>query len=87
MSQHDYPAIIRQLQEQLATQQVQIQALLERRAVAERGVREEPERIVNLDVVKPQLFDGASLKVSGFVMGCKLYIRNKLAGTTVEEQV
>ena len=47
----------------------------------------EPERIANLDVALSQLFDGISSKVSGFVMECKLYIRNKLAGATVEEQV
>jgi len=35
MSQHNYPAIIRQLQEQLAAQQAQIQVLLERGAAAE----------------------------------------------------
>jgi len=43
--------------------------------------------MANLDVAKPQLFDKALSKISGFVMGCKLYIRNKLAGATVEEQV
>jgi len=87
MSQHDYPAIIRQLQEQLAAQQAQIQALLERGAVVERGVGERSERTANLDVAKLQLFNGASSKVSDFITKCKLYIRNKLAGATVEEQV
>ena len=85
MSQHDYPAIIRQLQEQLAAQQAQIQALLERGAVA--GERVGKEARDNLDIAKPQLFDGISSKVSGFVIGCKLYIRNKLAGATIEGQV
>jgi len=28
-----------------------------------------------------------SSKVSGFIMGCKLYLRNKLAGAIVEEQI
>ena len=40
-----------------------------------------------MDVVKPQLFDGTSSKVSEFITGCKLYLRNKLAETTVEEQI
>ena len=85
MSQHNYPAIIRQLQEQFAAQQAQIQALLEG---AERGVREGAEvRTTSLDVTKPQLFDGASSKVSGFITECKLYIRNKLAGAMIEEQI
>ena len=61
--------------------------MLERRAVAGREVREGPERMANLDVAKLQLFDRASSKISGFIIGCKLYIRNKLAGATVEEQV
>jgi len=87
MSQHDYSVIIRQLQEQLVAQQAQIQALLEREAVAGRGIREGAERTANLDVAKLQLFDGALSKVSGFITECKLYIRNKLAGATVEEQV
>ena len=43
--------------------------------------------MANLDVAKLQLFDRASSKISGFIIGCKLYIRNKLAGATVEEQV
>ena len=43
--------------------------------------------MANLDVAKLQLFNGASSKVSGFITGCKLYIRNKLAGATVGEQI
>ena len=41
----------------------------------------------NMDVIKPQLFNGTSSKVSGFIMGCKLYLKNKLAETTVKEQI
>jgi len=41
----------------------------------------------NIEVAKPQLFDGTPSKVAGFVTGCKLYIRNKLAGVTVEAQM
>jgi len=59
--------------------------LLEEGAVAGRGVREGLERTASLDVAKPQLFDGALSKVLGFVTGCKLYIRNRLAGAIVEE--
>ena len=40
-----------------------------------------------MDVAKPQLFDGTLSKVSDFVTGCKLYIKNKLAAATVEEEV
>jgi len=53
---------------------------------AGRGVGEGAEvRITSLDVTKLQLFDGASSKVSGFITGCKLYIRNKLARAMIEE--
>jgi len=47
------------------------------------GERKEGE-VVNIEVAKPQLFDGTSSKVAGFVMGCKLYIKNKLAEAIVE---
>jgi len=50
-----------------------------------KGARE--ERMANMDVAKLQLFNGTLSKVSGFVTGCKLYIRNKLARATVVEQV
>jgi len=43
--------------------------------------------VANMEVAKPQLFDGTPSKIAGFVTGCKLYIRNKLAGATVEAQV
>ena len=49
ISQHDYPTIIRQLQEQLVVQQAQIQALLAEETVAGRGVE---ERMTNLNVAK-----------------------------------
>ena len=59
--------------------QVQIQALL---AAVAGGRRE--AGIENIEVARPQLFDGTPLKVAGFVIGCKLYIKNKLVGATVE---
>jgi len=49
--------------------------------------RKEAGGVANMEVAKPQLFDGTLLKVAGFVTGCKLYIRNKLVEATVEAQV
>jgi len=77
MSQINLHEIIRQQQKQLAAMQVQIQALL----AAGAG------EVANMEVAKPQLFDGTPSKVAEFVTGCKLYLRNKLAGATVEAQV
>ena len=38
-------------------------------------------------MAKPQIFDGTSSKVSGFVEACKLYIRMRLRESSVEEQI
>ena len=65
---------------------MQIQALLAGGAVAGGG-REAEVGTVNMEVAKPQLFDRTSSKVAGFMMECKLYIRNKLAGAMVEVQM
>jgi len=65
----------------LAAMQAQIQALLAGGAVA----RE--ERGGATKVAKPQIFDGMSLKVSGFISVYKLYIRIKLMEESVEGQI
>jgi len=65
----------------LAAIQVQIQAWLEG-GVAARQRGEEATK-----VAKPQIFDGISSKVAEFITACKLYIRMKLRGEMVEEQI
>ena len=79
MSQPNYPAIIRQLQEQIAILTVQVGG------VAEREVGEGTSAATK--VAKPQTFDGTPLKVSRFVEACKLYIRMRLRDSPVEEQI
>ena len=72
-------AIIRQQQEQLVAMQAQIQALKEREV---RGVA-----AISTEVAKLQVFDRTSLQISDFVMAYRLYIRMKMRGVVVEEQI
>jgi len=72
--QPDYPTIIRLLQEQITT--------LSRQVAVRAGAG-----AANLEVAKPQVFDGISLKVSEFVIACKLYGKAKMREVPVEEQI
>jgi len=91
MSQHDLYAIICQQQEQLATMQVQIQALLVAVGGAGIGGTErttiESNMRSHMEVAKLAIFNGEAGKVGGFIMVCRLFLRIKLREATVEEQV
>jgi len=66
----------------LAAIQVQIQALLAKGA----GGREKREE-GGVKVAKPQIFNGTSAKIESFISACKLYIRMRMRGESVEGQV
>ena len=79
MSQPDYPAIIRQLQEQIVALTAQVGE------AAGRGIGRGTSAAT--EVAKPQIFDGILSKVSRFVGAYRLYIKMKLREASVEEQV
>ena len=86
MSQLNLHEIIRQQQEQLAVMQAQIQALL----AAQEGVGAggaEPNAGAHMEVAKPAIFNGEAGRVGGFITACRLYIKMRLRGNTVEEQI
>ena len=66
----------------MAVMQAQIQALLAQAggAGAERGAMG-PQ----MEVAKPAIFNGEVGRVGGFIAACRLYIKMKLRGNTVEE--
>ena len=72
----------------MAAMQAQIQALL----AAQEGIRAERETAgsnmgSHMEVAKPAIFNGEAGKVGGFIMVCRLYLRMKMRGNTVEEQM
>ena len=72
----------------MAAMQAQIQALL----VAQGGAGAGGEVVgsnmgSHLEVAKPAIFNREVEKVEGFITACRLFLRMKLRGTSVEEQV
>ena len=81
-SQINYELLAQQQQEQLIALQTQVQALL-----AAQGGGVVARMGTSTEVAKPQIFDRSQKKVLGFIMVCKLYIRMKIRGEAVEEQI
>ena len=42
---------------------------------------------MNIEVARPQMFNGTSFKISGFVMVYKLYIRMKMREAVIKKQI
>jgi len=88
MSQINLHEVIRQQEEQLAAMQAQIQALLAAAGGAEaRSTKTGSNMGSNMEVAKPAIFNGEAEKVGEFISACKLYIRMRLRGESVEGQV
>jgi len=88
MSQISLHEVIQQQQEQLAAIQAQIQALLAAAEGAGAGSAEIGSNMgPHMKMAKPAIFNGEAGKVEGFITACKLFLRMKLRGATVEKQV
>ena len=72
----------------MAIIQAQIQALLAAQGGAGAGgVAAGSNTGSHMEVARPAIFNGEAERVGGFITVCRLYIRMKLRGNTVEEQV
>ena len=65
--------------------QAQIQALLT--AVGGGGTATGSNMGSHLEIAKPAIFNREAGKVGGFISACKIYIKNRMRGDTVEGQV
>ena len=72
----------------MATMQAQIQALLAvQGGVGAGGAGTGSNAGAHMEVAKPAIFNGKAGKVGGFITACRLYLKMKMKGTLVEEQV
>ena len=66
---------------------IQIQTLLAAIRGGEGGMAERSNIGSNINVVKPPVFNREAGNVGAFITVCRLYLRIKMRGTTVEEQI
>ena len=72
----------------MAVMQAQIQALLAAQAGGTGGGGAVGSNTgAHMEVAKPAIFNGEVGRVGGFITACRLYIKMRLRGNTVEEQV
>ena len=72
----------------MAIMQAQIQALLAAQGgVGAGGTATGSNMGAHMEVAKPAIFNGEAGRVGGFITACRLYIKMRLRGNTVEEQV
>ena len=72
----------------MAAMQAQIQALLAAQGGAGAGGEAMGSNLgPHMEVAKLAIFNGEVGKVGGFIIACRLFLRMKLRGSTVEEQV
>ena len=71
----------------MAAMQAQIQALLAAVGGGMGGAAMGSNAGPQMEVAKLAIFNGETGKVGGFIMACRLYIRIKLRGNTVEKQI
>ena len=70
----------------MAAMQAQIQALLAAGGGGTGGAMGSNAG-AHIEVAKPAIFNGEAGRVGGFITACRLYIKMKLRGNTVEEQI
>ena len=70
----------------MAAMQAQIQALLAAVGTGG-GIATGSNTGSHMEVAKPAIFNGEVGRVGGFITACRLYIKMRLRGSTVEEQV
>ena len=55
--------------------------------VGEGKVTREFNTRFNIEVAKPSVFSKEAEKIEGFIIVCKLYLRMKIRGGTIEKQI
>ena len=72
----------------MAVMQAQIQALLAAQGgIGAGGAATGTNMGPHMEVAKPAIFNGEAGRVGGFITACRLYIKMRLRGNTMEEQV